>query len=425
MINVASVEAVNASRWAKDAVKPLYDSYCFAQLPRLITSLFPGMPADDTTGRLLGPLAGTYDRVIVVLVDAFGWRFLEQYQERYPFLRRFEREGVVTKLTSQFPSTTAAHITTIHTGLSVGQSGVYEWFYYEPLVDDVMAPLLFSFAGDKDRETLHATGISASQLFPASTLYPTLQAHGVTPYVVSPKEHTPSPYSLAVTGGARLVPYDTFADGLTTLLELHRGSTDPLYTFIYMGSIDTAGHKFGPGSPHFAAEVEYCFTVLEYIFHQLAKGKLHNTLLLLTADHGQIEGDAAKTIFLNRLLPDCTRWIKTNRQGKSLVPTGSCRDMFLSIRPELLDAAWDALNDVLRPYADVHRVADLTSNGFFGSAPPSKLLLDRIGNLVILPHPHETVWWYEEGRFNQSYFGLHGGCSAQEMETPLLALRYD
>ena len=88
--------------------------------------------------------------MVLLFIDAFGWRFFERYADDYPLLRRILDEGYVTKLTSQFPSTTAAHVTTIHTGLPVDQSGVFEWFYYEPTIDALIAPLTFSFAGDRE-----------------------------------------------------------------------------------------------------------------------------------------------------------------------------------------------------------------------------------------------------------------------------------
>jgi predicted AlkP superfamily pyrophosphatase or phosphodiesterase len=69
--------------------------------------------------------------VVLFFIDAFGWRFFEKFQDA-PFLKRMAKQGSIEKITSQFPSTTAAHVTTIHTGLPVGESGVYEWFYYEP-----------------------------------------------------------------------------------------------------------------------------------------------------------------------------------------------------------------------------------------------------------------------------------------------------
>jgi hypothetical protein len=50
--------------------------------------------------------------------------------------------------------------------------------------------------------------------------------------------------------------------------------------------------------------------------------------------------------------------------------------------------------------------------------------MGRVGNLVILPYAHETVWWYQKGRFEQNFYGSHGGLSREEMETLLLALPY-
>ena len=47
------------------------------------------------------------------------------------------------------------------------------------------------------------------------------------------------------------------------------------------------------------------------------------------------------------------------------------------------------------------------------------------GNLVILPFEGEAVWWYEAGRFEQKFFGHHGGLTPGEMETPLLIYALD
>jgi hypothetical protein len=45
-----------------------------------------------------------------------------------------------------------------------------------------------------------------------------------------------------------------------------------------------------------------------------------------------------------------------------------------------------------------------------------------VGNLVVLAYRHESVWWYEKGKFEQHYYGHHGGLTPQEMEIPLLGL---
>src|SRR5689334_13431779 len=117
MINDASLAAVAAARWGAHFVQPHYETYSFAQLPRLVRATLGLDATDGLRTALLGPLAATYEQVILCLVDGFGWRFFRQYADSFPFLRRLAREGVVTQILSQFPSTTAAHVTTIHTGL--------------------------------------------------------------------------------------------------------------------------------------------------------------------------------------------------------------------------------------------------------------------------------------------------------------------
>ena len=229
--------------------------------------------------------------MVLLFVDAFGWRFFEQYHQRSPFLQRVVEQGLVSKLTSQFPSTTAAHVTTIHTGLPVGESGVYEWYYYEPLLDRMIAPLLFSFAGDSDRNTLTSTGISARALYPSQSLYQDLQPHGVDLIVFQHHSYAHSPYSKTVTNGARMVPYRTLPEALVNLGQLLERQKRKSYYFLYVDSIDTICHRYGPDAPQTAAEIEAFLAIMELIFHKNLASKKRRTLFLLTADHGQIAID--------------------------------------------------------------------------------------------------------------------------------------
>jgi hypothetical protein len=315
-------------------------------------------------------------------------------------------------------------VTTIHTGLPVGESGVYEWYYYEPLLDRVIAPLLFSFAGDTERNTLAPTGVSAQALYPSQTLYQDLQPHGVGSVVFQPLSFAHSPYSKVVTDGARIVAYRTLPEALVNLGQLLERQKRKTYYFLYFDSIDTICHRYGPDSPHTAAEIEAFLAIMELIFHNNLASRRQRTLLLLTADHGQIAIDPATTIYLNQRFPEILPYLATNRDGQPLAPAGSSRDMFLHIKDADLDQAQTFLQQALAGRAEIYRVQQLIDQGFFGPTSPSAAFMSRVGNLVILPYAHETVWWYEKGRFEQKFHGSHGGLSRDEMETLLLALPY-
>ena len=422
MINDESVGQVDSARWHGPFIQPLYDSYCFARIPALIRSVFALDGDARPPVNMLGELFDHYDRVVLFFVDAFGWRFFARYCEEYPFLRRFVREGMVTKLTSQFPSTTAAHVTAIHTGLPVGQSGVYEWLYYEPLVDAVIAPLLYSYAGDHARNTLQRAPVAPADLFPRQTLYDDLCAGGVRSFLFQHQEYTPSPYSDVVFSGSYVVPYATLPEALVMLTDLLAAERERAYFFLYFDKIDSVCHRNGPDSRQAHAEIDTFLTTMERFFCEAMAGKLTRTLVLLTADHGQANVDPQTTIYLNKQWPGIREYLRTNRAGQPLVPAGSPRDMFLYVQDEHLNKVQAELQRQLDGRAEIYRVADLVAQGFFGLGEPSAALLGRLGNLVILPYSGESVWWYEQGRFEQGYYGHHGGLTRDEMETLLLAL---
>ncbi len=133
--------------------------------------------------------------------------------------------------------------------------------------------------------------------------------------------------------------------------------------------------------------------------------------------------DPATTIYLNREQPGLADSLARGSDGRVLAPGGSCRDLFLHARPELLDQVVAEVEQVVGSRARVYRTADLLDDGVFGEAGPR--LRERIGNVLVLPGEGESVWWYERGRFEQHFFGSHGGASAAEMLIPMIRLEPD
>lgn len=384
-------------------VRPRYDEGGFAGIPARIENAFA---------------SGNYDAVVLFLIDGFGWRFFERFQDA-PFLKRLARQGKIEKLTSQFPSTTAAHITTIHTGLPVGVSGVYEWYYYEPQLDQIIAPLLFSLAGTKERDTLKSMGVKPASLYPRGIFYPALKKKGVDSYLFGMREYTPSTYSSVIMAGLEQYAFKTFSEALVNLNLLLEKQTRPTYIHLYFDKLDSICHEYGPTSPQMEAEIETFLLIMEHYFDRIFNTK-KRVLFLMTADHGQVEVDPQTTVFLNRDMrfSGIERFLKTNRYRQLLVPAGSARDMFLHVKDDFVDDAQTFLTPRLEGKADVVKTEYLMKEGYFGPQVSSRLR-ERVGNLVILPYRYESVWWYEKDKFEQRFYGHHGGLTPQEMETVL------
>jgi predicted AlkP superfamily pyrophosphatase or phosphodiesterase len=386
-------------------IKPRYDAGGFASLPRHILE---NLSADH------------YDAVVLFLIDSFGWRFFDKFQDA-PFLQQVTRTGTVRKLTSQFPSTTAAHITTIHTGMPVGEHGIFEWYYYEPALDNVIAPLLHSFSGTPQRDTLKPTGFKASQLYPTTTLYRPLKRQGVASTVYQHREFTPSTYSDILFSGAKALGYKTLPEALVNLAAKLSNAVPPAYFFLYFDRIDAIGHEYGPGSSQVEAEIQVFLMTMEKIFIPALAGTRKKILFLLTADHGQTETDPHTTIYINRdpAFTGVEKFLRINRSGKLIVPAGSARDFFLYTREGMLADARAFLTSRLKGRAEIRSVVELMDAGYFGPVI-SPRFRGRAGDLVILPYRGESVWWFEKDNFEQRFYGHHGGLTPEEMEIPLI-----
>jgi predicted AlkP superfamily pyrophosphatase or phosphodiesterase len=422
MINAKSLSALKKARWTSHFNRPLYDTYAFSCIPATISKLLTGRGQNTLPSDVFGGSFEKFDGAILFMIDGFGWEFFEKYASKFPFLSRFANEGVASKISAEFPSTTAAHVTSVNTGKEVGETGIYEWFYYEPLVDGMIAPLLFSYAGDHVAGTLLNDGYDAAAIFPFETVYQKLAKKGVKSIVLQQESIAYSPYSKTLLAGAEVIPFVHFAEGLDTLTALCKSPFKvPTYIFVYFGDIDGMGHRHGIASAPFDEAVAVCWNGIEDRFWQKLSICPNKTAVMFTADHGMTPVDPKTTLLLNQLCPELSGMVKKNRKGLPLVPAGSCRDFFMHIEKENLLEAQRLLEKQLKGVADVILVEELLTQHFFGNKPPSKRLKERIGNLVVLPYPGESVfWWFEKNRLQQHFYAAHGGLTPAEMESIFL-----
>ncbi len=391
----------------RDWCRPEQGTRCFDQLPATVEKALTGAtdgPALDE--RLLGE---RFERVVFVYFDAFGWTFLERHAE-HPLLARARSEGLLVQLTSQFPSTTTAQVTTIHSGLPVAEHGLYEWHVYEPSLNRLITPLLFSFAGDGRRGTL-AGHVDPDALFPTDSIYAGLAEAGVRCTVVLPAALAGSAPNIALLRGADVAPFGSVASALATAASALGGG--PGYAHIYLDELDSLMHVVGTDDP--AVDI-----ATRRVLDDLHRATFPSgTLVLLTADHGMSPVHPARTVYVNELWPELASHLDIGADGKPLAPAGSCRDLFLHVRDGHIAAVCSELGKRLDGVADVVPVDELVDEAILSA--PSPRLRARLANVVVLPYYGEAVYWHEPGRFTQHLHGQHGGLSPQEIEIPLVA----
>ncbi len=391
----------------RDWCRPEQGLRCFDQLPATVERLLTGATDGPAVEEPL--LHERFERVVFVYFDAFGWTFLERHAG-HPVFARARTDGLLVQLTSQFPSTTTAQVTTIHSGLPVAEHGLYEWHVYEPSLDRLITPLLFSFAGDGRRGTLLGQ-IDPDALFPVDSIYARLAEAGVRSSVVLPAAIAGSAPNIALLRGTEVVPFATAETALAaaaSALEAGAG-----YAHIYLDELDSLMHAVGPDDPLADAGARVVLDALAGSSFPVG------TLVLVTADHGMSPVYPARTVYVNESWPELAAYLETGADGKPLAPAGSCRDLFLHARDEHVDTVCAELGERLSGVADVVPVAELVSEGVFSD--PSPRLRARLANVVVLPRYGEAVYWHEPGRFEQQLHGQHGGLSPQEMEIPLVA----
>jgi hypothetical protein len=434
-----AIEALLFSRQLPDLplqeaewILPHYDGLSIANLPATIAALLgtqdsgQGESGDTSLSGALPTLAQELwadwlpglRRIVLLVFDALGYRLLQSKWaagEGRVFAELAEK-GQLAPLTSVFPSTTAAALVSLRTGRPPAEHG---WLAYTMYLRELgvagnaiqLCPI-WMFQPD----LLLDWGLDIDTLVTVPTLAEHLASRDIPSKAVLNAHYRDSGFSKMLYRGMTEVRGHLHASDfwvqLRHLLAETRGQNAMISA--YWSGLDTLGHAYGQDSPHWETEFRTVSHLLEHEFlSALPAEDRGGTLLLLTADHGQI------TIPPERILTVSDH----PELGQHLmVPVvGESRAAFVYPRPGRASAIRTYLQQVFPDcFVALDSVRALEA-GLMGK-PITDETYARAGEILVLPKRDFAL----QHRYPRvPLIGRHGGLTQDEMLVPFIGIRLE
>ena len=364
-----------------------------AQLPSARARRF-GL--DDVLPNALAALGGRrgalglapVTHAIVLLADGLGLAALEARSGHARTLA--SRLGTDAPISSVFPTTTAAALATLTTGMLPGQHGLVGYSVLDAANDRVVNQLT---GWDDDSMT------ADWQRLP--TLFQTADATGLSSIAIGPARYAESGFTRAVLRGAEYRPAGSIADRLARARDALAGPSALIY--VYVPELDTASHAHGLDSPNWLAALEELDAAVGRFVPDL--GPTHG--LLVTADHGVIDVPHEAQLVVAPELLEGVRHV-----------AGEPRCLQLHLEPgespEVHAERWRA-GEGSRAWVATR--AEAIEAGWFGEVAPE--VLPRIGDVLVAARKRVAYYADPDDR-GRKMIGQHGSLSPDELNIPLL-----
>jgi len=381
---------------------PNYTGGSIVNLMASIIAARGGSP-DYPPLRLLAPRdVEQATNILLLVIDGLGADWL---QRRSP-------AGILDKhlrgtMTSVFPPTTAAAITTYLTGDAPQQHGLTGWYTYLRELGCVMTVLpghpRYGGAG------YNQAGIDVRKLFGHVPVAARIKTRAVT---ISPANIAYSDFNLAHLGPSQLRPFDTLLDMFRQAARALRAHSEPKYLYLYWPKLDSIGHEHGMES---RAAQQHLTEIEQALTDFLVAAKGTDTLVLVSADHGLIDTQPSDCIELSDhpALEDCL----------ALPLCGEPRAAFCYVCPGRTEAFERYCREILGDKLELRHSRELLDQGLFGLGTPHPRLESRIGDYTLLARDNHVIRDRLPNEKRYTQIGVHGGLSAAELTVPLCVLQ--
>ncbi|MDX1662356.1 MAG: alkaline phosphatase family protein [Candidatus Promineifilaceae bacterium] len=416
-----STDADTLHEEAGSLQRPDYGGGTIANIPATTAALlgapFDGLP--PLREAAWQPLADGVKRVVVLVVDAMGWNLVQRVldEQSWVWTRALARERV----SSVFPSTTVAALTSMWTGTAPAQHGLIAFHLFLPEFAVLGQMIHFTPVFAHWPGGLVQAGLEPESFLPVPGTAEQLAQAGIPTYSFKPYQIVDSHLSkIHGRGVAETLPIVTAADlcvRIRALLEEKAGQR--LYAHAYWPAVDSLSHMHGWDAEPVAAEVRSLFQVVEQeLWQPLSAAAREGTALFITADHGQTLTPAAQAISLTD---------HPELQAMLLMrPAGEPRTPYFYARQGQQAQIVAYLRDKLGHAMTVWPAAEALAAGLFGPPPYAPDVALRLGDVVATMHAGYILLTADEEEDRSVNFrARHGGMTRAEMEAPWLGYRLD
>ena len=341
--------------------------------------------------------------IVLMVLDGFGYKFLMRQKEQTLF-----HQHLAGKITSVFPSTTAAGITTFLTGLAPQQHAVTGWFMLLKELGCVATTL--KFQPRCCEASLQRGGVTPPALYGNGTSMFGQMTRATYSIDLSALANTD--YNSQMNDCPRRHPISTFPECLRQLGAMITQHDEPKFIYTYWDGIDGLSHLYGAGSLETA---RHFYEISDALADWIEQVRGTDTAIIITADHGLIDTDMAHTIQVKQH--------PALRETLTLPMCGEARAAFCYVRPSKTAQFEQYVQREFDGICDLYRSEALIEKGLFGLFDADPRLFDRIGDYALIMRSNYVIRDFLLGEKETFYVGYHGGLSAEEMFVPLVVIR--
>jgi len=354
---------------------PDYEGAC-------VSNIVPALLEGGDIPSWMPPDVADADQVVLLLLDGLGWQQLQERAHLAPTICAMAG-GPITTIA---PSTTAAALTSISTGMTPGEHGVVG---YRVAVDNNVLNILRWTVGGRDaRTSIPPQRIQSAEPF-----------LGHRPAIVTRAEFKSSGFTQAHLDGVRFNGYRVTS---TLVAETRRVlSQNEPFVYCYYDGIDKVAHEYGLGDVY-DAEVAAVDRLVGDMLSVLPPG----ASLVVTADHGQV--DVGERIV--RLHPEVL--------AQTHMQSGEGRFRWLHARPGRIDALLDAATHHHAHESWIVTRDQAIADGWFGPKV-SDAARARLGD-VALAARDDIAFFDPDDTGVYVLIGRHGSLTPAEMLVPLV-----
>lgn len=229
-----------------------------------------------------------YDKIILFVIDGLGYEFIKDKGKK-----SFMEKCTENKITSVFPSTTSSAMTSYISGDAPAEHGLTGWFMNLKEVGAISAILplspRFKYTSYCDNNYIDINKIINFKAFTAK-----IKTKSIVYY---PEYIANSHFSKKGFEKAKVEGYKN-KRSLFAKLKKEIKNKENKYVFAYLDEFDTFSHING----QFTNKTKKFYNEIDENVKKLAKKLDEKTLLIISADHGQIDNPKNKRITLRTLL---------------------------------------------------------------------------------------------------------------------------